>query len=125
MSVDQQTLDEGEAVAADDTVQVDPEQLKQAMKRSGLTYPQLAEAAKVSRSMIGHLRSGYIVTCRRDTSERIETALGMPIGSLFRIPDFDVLWKRRGAVKRRVEGAPRIPAEQDETDDTPAGDAGA
>lgn len=60
------------------------EMLKQFMEYKGIrTVRDLAAAAKVSHSTIGHLHSGARKTCRPETATAIEKALGAPKGLLF------------------------------------------
>lgn len=88
----------------------DSAKLNAVRKRKGFTYESLAEAAGVSRAMIGHFVTGRTVTCKQSTGERIEDALGVKRGSLFKKPDYQVLVERRGS--RALPVAKPEPVEQ-------------
>lgn len=60
-----------------------PAMLKQYMEYKHLTIRQLAVAAGISRSIVGHLCSGERSTCKPQTAGKIESALGCPPGLLF------------------------------------------
>lgn len=53
------------------------------MKHRGMSVRTLADRTGVSRSTIGHLRSGERTTCNPATARAIAKALDCPIDSLF------------------------------------------
>lgn len=55
----------------------------QYMSHRGMSVRDLADRAGVSRSLIGHLRSGKRSTCKDESATKIERALDAPHGSLF------------------------------------------
>lgn len=57
--------------------------LRQYMKYRNVNVRELAEAAKVSRSTVGHLHSGKRKGCRPEAAAAIESALEAPSGLLF------------------------------------------
>jgi len=61
----------------------DRQMLVQFMDYKDFSVRELADAAGVSRSLIGHLRSGHRNTCKVSNAKKIETALGAPLGLLF------------------------------------------
>lgn len=60
-----------------------PEMLQQYMDFKRMKVRDLAKAAGVSRSTIGHLHSGARDTAKPATARSIEEALGCPPGLLF------------------------------------------
>lgn len=61
----------------------DPKFLVQCMDARDLTVRTLAERVGVSRSAIGHLRSGKRTSCSIPTAKKIGAALGVPYEVLF------------------------------------------
>lgn len=62
----------------------DRRMLRQYMDYRGLrTVRELATAAGISHSTVGHLHSGVRSTCKPETASAIERALGAPPGLLF------------------------------------------
>lgn len=51
--------------------------------QDGMKVVELARAAQVSKQFISRLRHGHDKTCRPETAEAIERALGVPTGVLF------------------------------------------
>lgn len=51
--------------------------------RQGMTCVELGRAAGVSKQFISRLRRKHDDTCKPETAERIERALGVPAGALF------------------------------------------
>jgi transcriptional regulator with XRE-family HTH domain len=49
----------------------------------GMTMRQIADKARVSPQLIGHLHSGHRTSCRPENARAIEKALDAPRGSLF------------------------------------------
>lgn len=53
------------------------------MTQRQLSCAELARWARVSKSTIGHLRTGAMTTCKPSTAARIEKAIGCQPGRLF------------------------------------------
>lgn len=51
--------------------------------RDNMKTVELARYADVSKQFISRLRHGHDKTCRPETAQRIERALGVPQGALF------------------------------------------
>jgi DNA-binding Xre family transcriptional regulator len=51
--------------------------------RDNMKTVELARYADVSKQFISRLRMGHDKTCKPETAERIERALGVPPGALF------------------------------------------
>lgn len=49
----------------------------------GMTMKQIAQRARVSPQLVGHLHSGHRLSCRPENARAIERALDAPRGSLF------------------------------------------
>ena len=60
-----------------------PVMLKQYMQFKGLTVRQLANAAGISHSTVGHLHSGARANANPRTARALEEALDCPPGLLF------------------------------------------
>lgn len=60
-----------------------PEMLKATMRRRGFTMDRLARYAGCSKSMIGHLCSGYKLSCTPELAEKISEALDVETELLF------------------------------------------
>ena len=60
-----------------------PQMLKQYMQYKRLTIRQLATAARISHSTVGHLHAGTRKTCSPESARAIEEALQAPPGLLF------------------------------------------
>ncbi|WP_170228541.1 helix-turn-helix transcriptional regulator [Nesterenkonia populi] len=56
---------------------------RQYMKYRGYSVQGLADRVNVSKSTIGHLRSGFRKSVGPDIAKAIEKALDAPVGSLF------------------------------------------
>lgn len=56
---------------------------RQYIEFRGETNASLAEKAKVSKAIVGHLRGGQRSSCNAKTAGRLERALNAPPGSLF------------------------------------------
>lgn len=61
----------------------DPRMLRQYMAYKDMTIRQVADAAGVSRSTIGHLLTGERKSAKPENARKIEAALGCPPGLLF------------------------------------------
>lgn len=57
--------------------------LAEFMAYKHLTVRELAARTGISRSLIGHLRSGHRNTCKAEAARLIEEKLGAPPGLLF------------------------------------------
>lgn len=56
---------------------------RQYMQYRGETNESLGKKARVSKAIVGHLRSGQRSTCRGDTARAIAEALNAPVDALF------------------------------------------
>lgn len=61
----------------------DPRMLRQYMEYKGMTIRQVAKAAGVSPSLVGHLLTGERTGSRPENARKIEEALACPPGLLF------------------------------------------